>query len=125
MDPFAAPGPANSGSHRWAPAIDLYETPEDLFLNAYLPGMSREEIHVQVEGNTVRLSGSGKPNLPEGEVTVHLAQGGFGKFDIRYTLPVEVQSDAVQAVYRNGILELRLPKAESARRRVVEVQVEA
>jgi HSP20 family protein len=125
LDPFVAPGPATGGSHRWAPAIDLYETPEDLFLNAYLPGMSREEIHVQVEGNTVRLSGSGKPHLPEGEVTVHLAQGGFGKFDIRYTLPVEVQSDAVQAVYRNGILELRLPKAEAARRRVVEVQVEA
>jgi len=108
----------------FTPAVDLYETADEVVLNVYLPGMSREDIHVQVLGETIHISGESKPNVPEKDVTVHLAQGGFGRFDLRYTLPVEVKAQEVRAAYRNGVLEIRLPKAESARPQAVEVPIE-
>jgi HSP20 family protein len=113
-----------AGISTYTPAVDIYETADEVVLNAYLPGMSREDIHVEVLGDTIHISGESKPNLPEKDVTVHLAQGGFGQFDLRYTLPAEVKADQVKAVYRNGVLEIRLPKAESAKPQPVEVQIE-
>ena len=112
------------GIRTFTPAVDLYETAAEVVLNAYLPGMSREDIHVEVTGNTIHISGESKPNVPEKDVTVHLVQGGYGRFDLQYSLPAEVDANQIRAIYRNGILEVRLPKAESAKPKPVEVQVE-
>jgi HSP20 family protein len=108
----------------FTPAVDLYETAEEMVLHAYLPGMSREDIHLEVVGETLHLSGETKPRTPETEATVHLAEGNYGRFDFRYTLPVEVKTDQCKAVYRNGVLEVRLPKTEAARPKPVEITVE-
>lgn len=111
------------GAGTFTPAVDLYETANEVVLNAYLPGMSREDIHLEVIGDTIHLWGESKSNVPEKDVTVYLAQGGFGRFDLRYSLPVEVKPEECKAVYRNGVLEVHLPKAESAKPRPVEVQI--
>lgn len=108
----------------FTPAVDLYETADEVVLNVYLPGMSREDIHVKVLGDSIHISGESKANVPEKDVTVHLRQGGFGRFDLRYSLPVEVKAPEVKALYRNGVLEIRLPKAESAKPQPVEVAIE-
>ena len=108
---------------QFTPAVDLYETPDEIVLNAYLPGMSREDIHVEVLGHALRLSGESKPNFPE-NARVHFTHGGYGRFNWQYRLPVEVNADQVRATYRNGILEIRLPKADSAKPRAVEIEVE-
>jgi HSP20 family protein len=107
----------------FSPAVDLYETADDVVLNAYLPGMSREDIHLEVLGDTIHIWGESKPNIPEKDVTVHLVQGGFGQFDFRYRLPVEVSAEGCKATYRNGVLEIRLPKSEAAKPRSIEVQI--
>jgi HSP20 family protein len=112
------------GSPGFAPAVDLYETKEEFVFNAYLPGMSREDIHLEVIGSTLHLWGERKSTLPERDAVIHVAQGAQGTFDFRYTLPVEVQADGVKATYRNGVMEVRLPKAEWAKPRPVEVQIE-
>jgi HSP20 family protein len=115
------PGIEETGT--FTPAVDLYETAEELVLHAYLPGVSQEDIHLEVVGDTIRLWGERKPIVPETEVTVHLAQSGYGTFDLRYTLPVNVQTERCTATYRNGILEVHLPKVEAARPRTVEIHV--
>lgn len=113
-----------AGASTYTPPVDLYETTDELILNAYLPGMSREDIHVELVGDTLHIRGESKPSVPEKGAIVHLAQGGYGRFDLRYTLPAEVKADAVKATYRNGVLEVRLPKVETAQRKPVEIKVE-
>jgi HSP20 family protein len=108
----------------FTPTVDLYETTDEVVVNAYLPGMSREDIHLEVMGNTLRLYGETKPAVPEKDVTVHLAEGTYGRFEFRYALPVEVKAEECRAAYRNGVLEVRLPKAESAKPKPVEIRVE-
>lgn len=108
----------------FAPAVDLYETKEEFVFNIALPGMSREDIHLEVIGNTVHVWGERKTALPEQDAVIHLAQSGTGAFDFRYTLPVEVKTDQVKATYRNGVMEIRLPKADWARPKAIEVQIE-
>jgi HSP20 family protein len=112
------------GQTGYTPAVDLYETAEEVVLNAYLPGMSREDIHLEVVGEILHLTGETKPQVPEQDTTVHLAEGKFGRFDFRYTLPVEVKAAECTAIYRNGVLEVRLPKTEAARPKPVEITVE-
>jgi HSP20 family protein len=121
---FGPPFRAMEESGVFTPPVDLYETAEELVLHVYLPRLSREDVHLEVEGDTIHLWGETKPTVPEKEVTIHLAQGGYGAFDLRYRLPVEVQTEKCAATYRNGILEVRLPKVEAARPRKVEIRVE-
>jgi HSP20 family protein len=106
------------------PTVDLYETENELVMNAYLPGLSPEDIHLEVLGDTLRLTGETKSNVPEKEVTVHRAEGAYGRFDLRYTLPVEVKAEECRATYRNGMLEVHMPKVEIAKPTPVEVRVE-
>jgi HSP20 family protein len=108
----------------FTPAVDMYETAEEVVLNTYLPGISREDIHLELVGDTIRITGEIKAAVPEKEVTVHQAEGAFGRFDLRYALPVEVKPEACKAVYRNGMLEIRFPKAETAKPKPIEIRVE-
>jgi HSP20 family protein len=129
IDPFirAFFGPTSrqiGGSGTFTPPVDLYETTEELVLQVYLPGMSREDVHLEVVGDAIHLWGESKPIVPEKEVTVHLTGGYYGSFDLRYTLPVEIQSERATATYRGGILEVHLPKVENARPRSVEIRIE-
>jgi HSP20 family protein len=108
----------------FTPAADLYETADEVVVSAHLPGVSREDIHVEVIGDTLHISGESKPTVPEKDVTVHLAQSSYGKFDFRCSLPAEVKVEQVKATYRNGVLEIHLPKTEEAKPKPVEVKIE-
>jgi HSP20 family protein len=113
-----------AGGAAFAPAVDMYETADEIVLTAHLPGMSREDIHLEVLGDTIRITGETRSNVPEKDVTVHKAEGAYGRFDLRYTLPVEVKPEECKAVYRNGMLEVRLPKVEAAKPTPIEIRVE-
>jgi HSP20 family protein len=117
------PRPAE-GKTTFHPEIDLYETAEELVVNAYLPGVNREDLHLEVLGDTLRITGEVKPNIPEASTRVYVAQGRCGKFDLRYTLPIEIIAEKVKATYRRGVLQVRLPRAKVARPSQVEVQIE-
>jgi HSP20 family protein len=112
------------GIPTFAPAVDLYETAEEVVMNAYLPGISREDIHLEVIGDTLRIAGETKAAVPEKDVTVHALEGGYGRFDLRYTLPVAVKTEACKAIYRNGVLEVRMPKVEEVKAKPIEIRVE-
>ncbi|GBC93705.1 Spore protein SP21 [bacterium HR15] len=110
----------------FSPTLDVYETPDEFVMFVTVPGVDEKNLHVEIADGTVTVSGERKP-LMEGEnVTAHYVSrmGGYGKFTVSYTLPTAIDEKKVKAVYRNGILQIRLPKAEAAKPKVVQVQVE-
>ncbi len=110
----------------FSPALDVYETPEEFVLFVTAPGVREDDLTVEIADNTVTVSGERKPLIEGENVTPHYISrlGGYGKFTVSYTVPVPIEDTKAKAVFRNGILEIRLPKAESAKPKTVKVQVE-
>ncbi len=118
--------PARAEAFEFSPALDVYETPDEFVMFVTAPGVSEKDLHVEIADGTVTVSGERKPLLEGENVTAHYISrlGGYGKFSVSYTVPTAIDEKKVKAVYRNGILEIHLPKAEGAKPRVVQVQVE-
>lgn len=110
----------------FSPALDVYETPEEFVLFVTAPGVKEDDLTVEIVDGTVTVSGERKPLIEGEHVTPHYISrlGGYGKFTVSYTVPASINEGKAKAVYRNGILEIRLPKAESAKPKTVKVQVE-
>lgn len=111
---------------RWVPPVDIYETEsQDLVIKAELPDMTREDIEVVVDNNTLTLKGTKK--LPEGvkEEQVRRVERSYGPFHRSFTLPNTVDAGKVSAEYRNGVLTVKLPYREEARPRTINVEVAA
>jgi HSP20 family protein len=125
MDAFL-PG---AGAHLGAgpgnvyPPVNLYETGEDFVLMAELPGVRREDLDLTIEANRITLRGERQIVYPEEEGTsVHRRERQTGIFRRTFEFPVPVDSDKAEALYRDGILRVRLPKAASHRPRQITVQ---
>ena len=110
----------------WLPPVDIYEADNhDLVLKAELPDMSRDEIEVTVENNTLTLKGTKK--LPAGvkEEQYRRIERNYGTFSRSFTLPNTVDASKVGAEFKNGVLTVRLPFREEAKPRTINVEVAA
>jgi HSP20 family protein len=110
----------------WIPPVDIYETEQhDLVVKAELADMSREDIEVTVENNTLVLRGTKK--LPEGvkEEQIRRIERSYGVFNRSFTLPNTVDATKVSAEYKNGVLTVKLPYREEAKPRTINVEVAA
>lgn len=119
--------PAADGERmEFSPALDVYETPEEFVMFVTAPGVNESDLAVEITDGTITVSGERKPLLEGEQVTPHYISrlGGYGKFTVSYTVPTPIDENKVKAVYRSGILEIHLPKAESAKPKAVKVQVE-
>ena len=117
---FDAPS-ASSGSvlRRWVPAMDLVESGDHFVLRADLPGMSEEDIEIELEDGTLTVSGERKAEHEEREEGFHRVERSFGAFSRSLTLPKGVDPEAVSASFDRGVLEVRIPKpAERKPRRI-------
>jgi HSP20 family protein len=121
--------PAGSGrsgaapDRRWIPAMDLVETGDHYVLRADLPGLSDEEVNIQLQDNVLTISGERKAEhetQPEGYYRLERAFGGFAR---SLTLPDGVDPDAVQAHFDRGVLEIRIPKPEQKKPRQVQISL--
>jgi HSP20 family protein len=106
-----------------APPVDIEETAEGYVFRADLPGMTEKDVKVSLVGDTLTLRGERKREAETKTGNVHRTERAFGAFERTFTLPTPVRGDQVKASYRNGVLEIRVPKAEEARVREIEVQV--
>ena len=114
--PSGASGPA---LRRWVPAMDLVETGEQFLLRADLPGMSEEDIEIELEDGTLTVSGERKAEHEERQEGFHRVERSFGAFSRSLTLPKGVDAEAVTASFDRGVLEVRIPKpAERKPRRI-------
>jgi HSP20 family protein len=117
-------GLLSSGS--WVPPVDIYQTSDhEVVLKAELPDMTRDDIHVTVDNNTLTIAGEKKlsGDVQEGDFT--RIERRYGTFSRSFTLPQTVDTARVAADYKNGVLTLRLPLREEARPRQIKVEIAA
>ena len=107
----------------WAPAVDIHETSDALVLRADLPGVDPKDVDIQVENNTLTLRGERKFESDVKEENYQRVERVYGSFVRSFTLPRTVDADKVEAAYRHGVLEVRLPKKPEAKPRQMNVAV--
>ena len=108
----------------WVPPVDIYETPNhELVLRAELPDVVREDIALRVENNTLTISGERKMDSQIKEEQYHRVERAYGTFSRAFTLPPTVDTSAIGAEYKNGVLTVRLPLREEAKPKQIQVQV--
>lgn len=122
---FARAGEAPRGSHGVHPPVNLYESADGFVLTAELPGMKLADIELAVEGNRLTIRGERKISYPDdGRTNLHRRERQAGQFRRAVELPVAIDSEKVEASYRNGVLLVKLPKPAAHRPRRIEVQAQ-
>jgi HSP20 family protein len=105
----------------WTPPVDIYETEDALVLTAMLPGVSKDEVSIEVHHNTLMLRGERKPAGAVADERYFRRECVYGPFQRSFVLPATVDQEHVQASYHDGLLELRLPKVEAAKPRRIAI----
>jgi HSP20 family protein len=107
----------------WSPLVDIHETKDSFVVKAELPGVKQEGLQVSVEGDALTLKGERKLESQIKEDQYHRIERSYGRFERVLLLPANVDPDGVKATYRNGVLEIQLPKREEAKPKAVKVEV--
>ncbi|MPZ75574.1 MAG: Hsp20 family protein [Deltaproteobacteria bacterium] len=115
---------AATRSESWYPAVDILESKEAYLLRAELPGMKKEDFNLEVKDGTLTLTGERKAVKPADGVEYRSVERVNGKFVRSFTLPETVKHDGIQATYKDGILEIHIPKAEEAKPRQIDITVQ-
>jgi HSP20 family protein len=121
---FDQPGQPRRGTGiatRWVPAMDLIETDNHYVLRADLPGLSREDVNIELESNVLTVSGERKADHEQRDEGYYRVERAFGAFARSLTLPEGVDPDAIEANFDRGVLEIRIPKPEERKPRKVTI----
>lgn len=102
------------------PRTNLYDAGEHLEIRAAVPGMSKDEINIKIQGNYLELSGTRTPEIPDGYKT-HRVERKTSSFTRSFTLPVDIDVEKAAASLNDGILVMTLPKAETAKPKQVAI----
>lgn len=103
-------------------AVDVYETYEDVVVKTALPGVDPEDVDVSITGNTLTVKGETKAEEEVEEEDYVYRERRFGTYSRSLTLPASIEADQAEAEYENGVLTLRLPKAEEAKPKTIEIK---
>jgi len=107
-----------------APAVDLFEEKDEIVVKAELPGMDKENIEVNLTDHHLTIKGEKKKEEEVKEENYYRAERSYGSFLRTLELPKDVRADKVKASFKNGILEVRLPKTEEAKAKEIKVKVD-
>ncbi|MCL1926913.1 MAG: Hsp20/alpha crystallin family protein [Syntrophorhabdaceae bacterium] len=117
-------GDVESNAHgAWHPAVDIFETEQEIVLKAETPGMTKEQVNVEVDEGTLHLRGERKFEKDVKEESYHRIERVYGSFQRSFVLPDSVEPDKVSAELKDGILEIRLGKREQAKPKHIKVSV--
>jgi HSP20 family protein len=106
-------------------AVDVYEDAGSVVLKAELPGMTKDEIHVEITGEMITISGEKKKEEDVKKDDYHRMERSFGSFRRTISLPAEVQSAKAKARFHDGMLEIKVPKTKEAKEKRIKVEVES
>jgi HSP20 family protein len=109
-------------SAAFTPSVDIEETAQAFIVRADLPGVAQEDVKVSLMGDVLTLRGTRRPERATGEGSLHRRERATGVFERSFSLGSPVRGDQVKAQVRDGVLEVRVPKAEEARARDIEIQ---
>jgi HSP20 family protein len=124
FEPFArfAAGDEDLVSGTWVPPVDVAETQEKILVRAEVPGMKQNDIQIEFENGLLTLRGERKHEKTEG-LTWHRVERTYGNFSRSFTLPRTVDPERITASYRDGILEIEVPKREEAKPKQIRIEV--
>jgi len=107
----------------WAPAVDIYETENELVLKADVPDVDMKDIDVRVENQTLTIAGERKFENQDAGNGFHRIERSYGNFVRSFAVPNAFDTENVAAAYKNGVLTVTLPKKETAKPRQIKVEV--
>jgi HSP20 family protein len=106
----------------WAPPVDIFESKDHLVLRAEVPGVQKEDMDVRIENGVLTLHGERKQDPDVREENAHRTERVYGAFTRSFSLPTTVDASKVSATYKDGVLEVTVPKAETAKPKTVEIK---
>ena len=106
-----------------SPSVDIYEEGDDVVVKAELPGMKKDDIEVTITDDTITISGEKKREEKVEKKNYYRYERSFGSFTRSFRIPVDVQTDKAQASFKDGVLEIKIPKTEEAKRRTKKLQI--
>jgi len=120
-DAFTRPLSVRDGG--WStPAVDMYQTDNDVVIKAALPGFKADDVQINVTGDLLTIRGELKHEEEQNEKSWHIREQRWGSFERSVSLPTAVVSDKAQADFANGILTITLPKAEEVKPKTITVK---
>ena len=114
---------ATQGGRVWAPAVDMCETKDDLVLSVELPGIREKDVTVSITGDLLVIKGERRFEQEVKEQSFLHVERTYGKFERLIQVPMPVQSDKVKATYRDGVLEVRLPKVDEVKPKEIKIDI--
>lgn len=115
--------PDESSMTTWAPAVDILENENELILRADLPAINEQDLDIRVENNTLTIRGERKFEKEEKEENYLRVERSYGAFSRSFALPNTVNTDAIRAEYKNGVLSVQMPKRAEAKPKQVKIGV--
>ena len=107
----------------WVPAVDIYETEQNVIVKAELPGIDPKDVEATVHEGTLYLKGERKYEKEVKEEHYHHVERAYGSFARSFELPASIDEDKVQADFKDGVLTLTLPKREEAKAKKIKISV--
>lgn len=109
--------------HRqWLPPMEISETPDAYIVSVELPGVKAEDIEVTLQDDVLTIKSKRERSKEQKDEVVHLVERSYGEFARSLCIPADVKVDAIEASYKDGVLEIRLPKEETRKPRRIEVK---
>jgi HSP20 family protein len=124
LDGLLQGGIQDTGARRrdaWTPPVDMYEGDEAFTLKAELPGFSKDDVQVEIKDNRLTLKGERKRETDVKEAQHHRVERVYGAFQRSIKLPAVVDAEKAEAVFKDGVLKLTLPKAEKAKPKQISI----
>lgn len=123
FDDFFAPGrlAADTALTNWNPSVDIFEKDDQLVISAELPGVDKKDIAVDVKGRVLTLKGERSMENEVKEEHTYRRERAYGRFERAFTLPIEINPDAISAEYKDGVLRITVPKPEEHKAKQITV----
>lgn len=114
---------AESEMGTWAPAVDIYETEQELVLKVDLPEVDQQEIDIRIEKNMLTIRGERKFHNEVSQDNYLRVERAYGPFSRSFSLPNTINTEAIKADYQNGVLSIRMPKREESRPKQIRIGI--
>jgi len=123
FDTFGGRPASSAAAGRWLPAVDMHETTDELVLTVEVPGVREKDIAVSITGDLLSIKGERRWEDQAKDQKFLYVERAYGQFERLVQLPMAVQADKVKATYREGVLQITLPKAEELKSREIKIDI--
>lgn len=122
MFPTTGEGREDAGLFEWRPMVDTYEKDDAIMIKAELPGLKKDDVSIDVNNNVLSIKGERKDEENVEEDNYYRRERFYGKFQRAFTLPDNVDTDKIEASFKDGILEVKVPKTEESKGKKIEIK---